>query len=175
MSKNLLWKIEVPEGHSSPCIWGDRIFITARSGENLETICITRGSGTVKWRQSIKPESFEKINRSNSHASSTPVTDGKHVYVYFGSFGLVAYDLDGKELWKRPLPIPQMQHGSASSPVLADGLVVINCDQKKDPYLLAVDRSTGEQVWKSTRPVTERMYYGNMETKRTWLLPVVNG
>jgi outer membrane protein assembly factor BamB len=165
MSKNLLWKTEVPKGHSSPCTWGNRIFVTARSGENLETICIDRGNGAVKWRQSIKPESFEKINGSNRHASSTPVTDGKHVYVYFGSFGLLAYDLDGKELWKRPLPVPKMQHGSASSPVLADGLVVINCDQKKDPYLLAVNQSTGEQVWKSTRPVTEKMW--------SWSTPVL--
>jgi outer membrane protein assembly factor BamB len=165
-SKNLLWKTEVSKGNSSPCIWGDCIVITARSGDNLETICINRGNGTVKWRQSIKPESFEKINPSNSHASSTPVTDGKQIYVYFGSFGLVAYDFEGKELWKKPLAIPAMQHGTASSPILANGLIVISCDQKKEPYLLAVDQSTGEQVWKIKRPDSKSIW--NWSTPVLW-------
>ncbi len=109
---------------------------------------------------------MEKITGTNSHASPTPVCDGKRVYVYFGSFGLIAYDVDGNELWKKPLAVPEMQHGSASSPILADGLLVINCDQKKDPYLLAVDQSTGEQVWKSKRPVTKRLY--NWSTPVLW-------
>ncbi len=165
MSKNLLWKTEVPKGHSSPCIWGDRIFITARSGKSLETICIARGNGTIKWRKTVEPETMEGIAGTNSHASPTPVCDGKRVYVYFGSFGLIAYGVDGSELWKKPLPVPNMQHGSASSPILADGLVVINCDQKKDPYLLAVDQSTGQQVWKIKRPVTKRML--------SWSTPVL--
>ena len=165
MSKNLLWKTEVPKGHSSPCIWGDRIFITARSGKSLETICIDRGNGKIKWRKAVVPEKMEKVNPSNSHASATPVSDGKRVYVYFGSFGFLAYDFEGKELWKKPLPVPEMQHGSASSPILADGLVVINCDQKKDPYLLAVDQSTGEQVWKIKRPVTKRT--------QSWSTPIL--
>ncbi len=166
MSKNLLWKTEVPKGHSSPCIWGDRIFITARSGKNLETICLARGNGTIKWRKTVEPETMEKITGTNSHASPTPVCDGKRVYVYFGSFGLIAYDVDGSEVWKKPLAVPKMQHGSASSPILADGLVVINCDQKKkDPYLLAVDQSTGEQVWKIKRPVREKMW--------SWSTPVL--
>jgi outer membrane protein assembly factor BamB len=113
----------------------------------------------------VEPETMEKITGTNSHASPTPVCDGKRVYVYFGSFGLIAYDVDGNELWKKPLAVPKMQHGSASSPILADGLVVINCDQKKDPYLLAVDQSTGKQVWKSKRPVTKKMW--------SWSTPVL--
>ena len=165
MSKNLLWKTEVPKGRSSPCIWGDRIFITARSDKKLETICIARGNGTIKWRKTVEPETMEKITVTNSHASPTPVCNGKKVYVYFGSFGLIAYDVDGNELWKKPLAVPKMQHGSASSPILADGLVVINCDQKKDPYLLAVDQSTGQQVWKIKRPVTKKIW--------SWSTPVL--
>jgi len=165
MSKNLLWKTEVPKGHSSPCIWGDRIFITARSGKSLETICIDRGNGKIKWRKAVVPEKMEKINPSNSHASATPVSDGKRVYVYFGSFGFLAYDFEGKELWQKPLPVPNIQNGSASSPILADGLVVINCDQKKNPYLLAVDQSTGKQVWKIKRPDSKGIW--------SWSTPVL--
>jgi outer membrane protein assembly factor BamB len=67
--QNLLWKTEVPKGHSSPCIWGDMIFITARSGKSLETICIDRGNGKIKWRKSVEPEKLEKISNFNSHAT----------------------------------------------------------------------------------------------------------
>jgi len=152
MSKNLLWKTEVPKGHSSPCIWGDRIYITARSGKNLETICIDRGNGKIKWRKSVESEKLEKISGFNSHASPTPVCDGKSVYVYFGSFGLLAYDVNGNELWKKPLPIPEIQYGSAASPVLANDMVVINCDPKKEgSYILAVDRDTGKTIWRQDR------------------------
>jgi len=151
-SKNLLWKTAVPEGHSSPCIWANHIFITARSGNKLETICIDRKSGAIKWRRSVEPETMEKINNMNTHASPTPVCDGKRVYVYFGSFGLLAYDFGGREQWKKPLPVPQIEHGSGASPVLANNMVVINCDQAKDAYLLAVDRDTGQTVWQRGRP-----------------------
>jgi outer membrane protein assembly factor BamB len=152
-SRNLLWKMKVPKGHSSPCIWGDSIFITARSGKVLETICIDRGNGKIKWRKSVKPEIMEKISSSNSHASPTPACDGKRVYVYFGSYGLLAYNVDGNELWKKPLPIPKHMHGSAASPILANQMVVINCDEDEHPYLLAVDRDTGKTIWRQERRV----------------------
>jgi len=153
MSRNLLWKTEVPKGHSSPCIWGDNIFITARSGKSLETICIDRGNGEIKWRKSVEPERLERISASNSHATPTPACDGKRVYVYFGSFGLLAYDVEGNELWRKPLPNPYIWYGSASSPVLANNMVIINCDPKKGAYILAVDQDTGETIWRQERQV----------------------
>ena len=73
--QNLLWKTSLPRGHSSPCIWGGKIFITARSGKSLETICIDRGNGKIKWRRSVVPEKLERISGSNSHAAPTPVCD----------------------------------------------------------------------------------------------------
>jgi len=152
-ARNLLWKTKVPKGHSSPCIWADSIFITARSGKVLETICIARGNGKIKWRKSVEPEAMERTSSSNSHASPTPACDGKRVYVYFGSFGLVAYDVDGNELWKKPLPVPKHMHGSAASPILANQMVLINCDEDKNPYLLAVHRDTGETIWRQDRQV----------------------
>jgi len=151
-SVNLLWKTGLPEGHSSPCIWGNRIFLTASSGKVLETICIDRTDGRILWRRRIEPETMQKITNMNSHASATPACDGQRVYVHFGSFGLLTYDLDGKELWTKPLPIPVSQHGSGASPILADRLVIMHCDQDTDAYLLAVDRQTGETVWRHDRP-----------------------
>lgn len=153
VSRNLLWKTKVPEGHSSPCIWENNIFITARSGKVLETICIDRENGQIKWLKTVEPETMEKISNENSHASPTPVCDGKRVYVYFGSFGLLAYDVDGNEVWKKPLPIPNILYGSASSPVLAKDMVIINCDPNVSAYILAVDRDTGKTVWRQDRQV----------------------
>jgi outer membrane protein assembly factor BamB len=152
ISRNLLWKTEVPKGHSSPCVWGDSIFITAFSGKVLETICLDRGDGRIKWRRTVEPEVMEKITNMNSYASATPACDGQRVYVHFGSFGLLAYNLEGMELWKKPLPVPQSQHGSGTSPILAGNMVVIHCDQDTDAYLLAADRETGETVWQCRRP-----------------------
>jgi outer membrane protein assembly factor BamB len=155
MSRNLLWKTEVPRGHSSPCIWEARIFITACSGKNLETICIDRENGTVKWRKAIEPKTMEKVDNSNSHATPTPVCDGKRVYVYFGSFGLLAYDLDGNEDWRKSLPIPNIQYGSAASPILANDMLIINCDPAEGAYILAVDRDNGKTIWKQDRPIEQ--------------------
>jgi outer membrane protein assembly factor BamB len=73
------------------------------------------------------------------------------VYVYFGSLGLLAYDVEGKELWRKPLAVPQIEHGSAASPILANHLVVIDCEQAKAAYVLAVNRDTGETVWQRER------------------------
>ncbi len=160
VSRNLLWKTEVPKGHSSPCIWADKIFITASSGNRLETICIDRRNGEIKWRKSVEPETLERISGSNSHASPTPVCDGKRVYVHFGSFGLLAYDMNGNEVWKKPLPLSNVVHGSASSPVLANDMVIIHRDpdgpnyggsRTEGEYVLAVNQDTGETVWRQQR------------------------
>jgi outer membrane protein assembly factor BamB len=151
-SKNLLWKTEVPKGHSSPCIWGDNIFLTACTDKVLETLCIDRSDGRIKWRRTVEPEVMQKITRMNSYASATPACDGQRVYVHFGSFGLLSYDLDGHELWKKPLPVTKSQHGSGASPILTEHMVVIHCDQDTDAYLLAVDRETGETEWERKQP-----------------------
>ena len=89
-----------------------------------------------------------------SPAASTPATDGKRVVSYFGSCGLVCYDVKGKELWRHKLPVAQTQggFGSGTSPLIADGLVIVNRDQAKGCSLLAVDLKTGEQAWETQRP-----------------------
>jgi outer membrane protein assembly factor BamB len=150
-SRNLLWKTQVSQGHSSPCIWGNSIFITGCSGKVLETICLDRGDGKIRWRQTVEVKELEKTHSMNSHASPTPVCDGKRVYVYFGSFGLLAYDFDGKEIWRKPLPIPDIKDGTGASPILANDMLVIQCEQAKAAYVLAVNRDTGETVWQHDR------------------------
>ena len=103
LTTNLLWKTALPSGHSSPCIWGERIFVTGfeRETKRLETICLDRKSGKILWRRDAPVEKIEKVHHISTPASSTPTTDGKAVYVHFGSYGLLAYDFAGAVLWDR--------------------------------------------------------------------------
>jgi len=150
-TNNMIWKSEVSKGNSSPCIWGDRIFITGQVDKKLETICLDRNSGKILWRQSVTPEKLERVHPINSPASPTPATDGKHVFVYFGSYGLLCYDFEGREIWKRTLPPPLSMYGTAASLILAgDNLIFCN-DQKAGSYLESINPETGETVWKTLR------------------------
>ncbi|MEI9894819.1 MAG: PQQ-binding-like beta-propeller repeat protein [Chthoniobacter sp.] len=150
--QNVLWKIDMPFGHSSPCILGNRIFLTALDDGKLVTLCVDRTDGHELWRAVAPAEKIEPIQRIASPASPTPCTDGQRVYVYFGSFGLLAYDLDGHEQWRQPLPTPIVEFGTGASPILAEGKVVVVCDQDMGSYLLAVDAATGKQAWRTERP-----------------------
>jgi outer membrane protein assembly factor BamB len=152
-SKNVAWKTSLPTGVSSPCIWDARIFLTGydKQKHKLETICLDRADGRIRWRQSAPTETIEKFFPPNGPATPTPASDGTGVYVYFGSYGLLAYNFDGKELWKKPLPPPGGDFGSGTSPVLAGHLLLLSC-QGKSAALLAVDCRTGETVWKKDRP-----------------------
>jgi outer membrane protein assembly factor BamB len=153
---NLLWKTALPPGHSSPCVWGDRIFLTAFDGEakKLETLCLDRQTGKVLWRQAAPAEKIEKVNRINNPAASTPATDGQTVFVYFGSFGLIAYDFEGGVRWQKPLPAAKTRfsHGTGTSPILAGDRLILDVHLDKESYLLAVRRRDGETVWQIPKP-----------------------
>lgn len=153
-TKNVLWKTPLQLGHSSPCIWNDRIFLTAADSDErrLMTICLDRQTGGVLWDRSFTVEKLEPLHQLNCPASSTPATDGRLVYVYFGSYGLVAYDLDGNEQWKKPLtPMPGW-FGSGASPVVAGGLVLLNSGTQSHFSLLAIDAASGDLKWQKDRP-----------------------
>jgi outer membrane protein assembly factor BamB len=157
-TSNVLWKIELPAGHSSPCVWADRIFLTASDSTALETLCLDRRTGKVLWRQAAPARKVEPTHRLGSPATPTPATDGERVYVYFGSFGLLAYDFNGKEQWRKPLNTPVVEFGTSASPILAGDSLVQVCDQDLDSYLLAVNRHTGKTVWKTERPEFRRSF-----------------
>lgn len=148
---NVLWKVAVPHGHSSPCIWGGRIVLTGLADGRLVTFCLDRADGRELWRAVAPAERIEPTHRIGSPAAPTPCTDGERVYVYFGSFGVLAYDLDGKELWRRPLPMPVVEFGTGASPILADGKVIVVSDQDAGGYLLALDARTGAEAWRVDR------------------------
>jgi outer membrane protein assembly factor BamB len=163
----LLWKTPLPLGHSSPTIWGDRIFLTGyHPGEKrLETLGLDRASGRVLWRRSVPTESIEPFYEGSSAATATPVTDGQAVFVYFGSYGLVAYDFEGRERWSKPLPMAKTLRnlGSGTSPILAGDHLLLDVHLDKESYLLAVRSASGETVWKAPQP----------EFNGGWATPVV--
>ncbi|MDC0325631.1 PQQ-binding-like beta-propeller repeat protein [bacterium] len=150
--KSILWKREMQPGHSSPCIWGNTLFLTTFESDQLTTLALNRLDGSVLWKKSIPPTKIERGHRNGTPANSTPTTDGKSVFVYFGSYGLVAYDFDGNEQWQLPLPVPVTQHGASSSPLLANGRIFLQVDQDVDSHILCVDSESGKMLWKSPRP-----------------------
>ena len=150
---NVQWKVAIPKGVSSPCIWGNRIFLTALEDNKLVTLGLDRRSGKVLWRQVAPAEKIESAHPEGSPASGTPATDGKGVYSYFGSYGLVAYDLNGRELWRKPLPIGTVINGSGTSPALIKDRLIVTCDQQDDKsFLIAVDPGSGKTLWETPRP-----------------------
>jgi outer membrane protein assembly factor BamB len=182
--KNVLWKTDIPGlGHSSPIIWGDRIFLTSAVSESgdatlkvglygdigsvkdegvqkFNIYCIDRKNGKILWERTAV-SGVPKIKRhpKSTHASPTPATDGKYLVVSFGSEGLFTYDLNGKLLWKKDLGVldsgyyvvPDAQWGYASSPVIHDGVVLIQADVQKNSFIGAFDIATGKELWRTPR------------------------
>lgn len=152
--KNVLWKTAIPVGNSSPVLVNDRIILTAAEGDDLITMSLSRATGKLEWRRSVRAARKEFQHTLNHRAAPTAVTDGKNVYAFFADFGLVAYSLDGKPRWQLPLGPFNSLHGIAASPVYADGRILLVCDQDTDAFILAVDAATGMPAWKQPREVT---------------------
>jgi outer membrane protein assembly factor BamB len=151
-AQNVRWKTSVGPGLSSPIVWEERIFLTEfdKAGKQLSTLCIDRRTGKILWRKTVLPKQIEEVHEISSPAGSTPVTDGERVYVYFGSYGLIAYDFNGNQKWERQLPLPENPYGAVASPILVGDLLVVN-HQGKEAYLLALNRRDGQTVWKTDR------------------------
>jgi outer membrane protein assembly factor BamB len=157
-NKNVVWKTELPPGHSSPVLTRDRIFVTAHTKEKenykLLVICLDRKSGKILWQREVPRTRVGRIQNVNSPASPSPVTDGSNVYAFFQEFGMVSYDGAGKERWKLPLGPFNMFYGFGASPILVDDKVILPVDQDNpSSYLIAVDMNTGRMRWKVDRPV----------------------
>ncbi len=146
------WKVAIPAGKSSPALTRNRIFLTGHVDGKLLTFALDRASGKLLWRQDAPGHRDEKRNKLNDPAAPSPTTDGENVYVFFSGFGLVSYTGDGKERWRVALGPFTNFHGMAASPVLADGRVLLICDQDQDAFLLAVDQKTGKTLWRVSRP-----------------------
>jgi outer membrane protein assembly factor BamB len=163
-SSNRLWRVEVPPGHSSPAIWDDHLFVTALENSTLIVMAFRRRDGTLLWRQDAPSGPLEKVHPFSNQAASTPATDGQRVYSYFGSYGLLAHDFTGKEVWRKPLPAPRTQYGAATSPIVFGGKVILQLDGNDGrSELLALDARTGDLIWRTPRPLL----------RESWSTPMV--
>jgi outer membrane protein assembly factor BamB len=151
-SKNLVWRLPLPPGHSSPILLGNRIYVTAFRNNTLLTIAIDRLKGQVLWERTA-PEVVTKIvDKRNNPASPSVAAEANGVYVFFPDYGMIAYDAAGKELWKMPLGPFNNIYGMGASPVIVGNLVVLACDQSLGSYIMGVDKRTGRVQWKVDRP-----------------------
>jgi outer membrane protein assembly factor BamB len=149
--RHVVWKIDLPPGHSSPVIHGERIYLTVERGKSLLTMGIDRQTGKVLWEAEAPYKQLEKIHGIGSHAQPTPVTDGTRVISYFGSSGMFCYDRDGKLLWHRSMGPFKNDFGAGSSPILVGDYLILNQDHDQDSCLLKIDTRTGKTVWRADR------------------------
>jgi outer membrane protein assembly factor BamB len=148
--QNLKWEADLPVGFSSPVIWDNKIFLTGFIEDRMEltTLCLSRIDGKILWQRSFSPDTLEKYHSISSPAQSTPATDGERVITYFGSCGLLCYDMDGELKWKYTKPAAKFIYGNAVSPIITGNKIILLNDEGKDRYLLAIDKSTGREIWK---------------------------
>jgi len=180
-TENVKWKVEVPgEGSSSPIVWGDKLFFNtavetdkkgvpaASEGQDrpfhggeaptniykFDLVCLDRNTGKLLWQKTAREDMpHEGHHPDHGFASYSPVTDGVHVWAYFGSRGLHCYDMDGNHKWSVDLGKMEkrMMFGEGSSPALVGDTVVVVVDHEGDSFIIAVDKETGETVWKTDR------------------------
>jgi outer membrane protein assembly factor BamB len=155
VDQNVRWKVPLPDaGNSTPVVWQDRIFLTqaTEKGRKRSVMCFARADGKLLWQRTTVHTDREPTHENNPYCSASPVTDGERVIASFGSAGMVCYDPDGKELWRKDLGKLHHMFGNASSPVLHKDLAILWCGPGERQYLLAVDKATGRQVWRHDEP-----------------------
>jgi outer membrane protein assembly factor BamB len=149
--KNVVWKTAIPKGYSSPIIYGNRIFLTGAKGDTLVTFAVDRSTGKLLWEREAPRDRKEKLDNRNNPASPSAATDGQSVFIFFPDFGLLAYDVNGKELWRKPLGPFNNIYGMGASPILVDDIVVLPCDQSTGSFIAAFDMKTGKERWRTPR------------------------
>src|SRR5262249_30804374 len=177
-TKNIRWKIALPgKGHSTPIVWAGQIFLTTaipygeaikprfvRPGahdnnsltQNHEfaVLAISRTTGKILWQQTVhKAAPHEAGHVTASLASASPVTDGEHVFAFFGSYGLYCLDTSGKLIWKKDFGQMHSKHGhgEGSSPALFADTLIVNWDHEEQSFVVALDKRTGRQIWRVAR------------------------
>ena len=149
---NVVWATEIPFARSSPVFSGDQIFLTAIDDQKFTTLALNRQSGEILWRREIERNRTDEMHQATDSATPSPVTDGDNVYAFFQETGLVSYTAQGEKRWELDLGPFRNFYGIAASPVLAGDVLLLLCDQAEGSFLLAVDKSSGKQLWRQARP-----------------------
>ncbi len=151
-SQNVVWKLELPEGFSSPVIAGTRLFLTGFRDDALLTFAVDRTTGKLLWERPAPRARKEKLDPRNHPAAASAATDGQRVFVFFGDYGLLAYDVNGRELWRRPLGPFNNIYGMGASPIVVDDVVILACDQSTGSFIAAFDKKSWRERWRTPRP-----------------------
>jgi outer membrane protein assembly factor BamB len=187
-TEGVKWKLPLPgPSGATPAIWGDNVFVSTPDPEkNLHLLCIDRNSGKVRWQKQVVEGGNIEKGKGNM-ASPSPITDGKAVYILYGTGDIAAFDFSGKELWKRNLGADYGKFAImwiyGSSPLLFDGKLYVQVLQRtpapgdypglggaggdRDSYLVALDPATGKSLWKVNRPTEARL-----ESMESYATPV---
>ena len=181
-SENVLWKTDIPgKGWSSPVVWDDQIFLNTNVSASGQAIppgglydgrvvnpieqvehrwvvySIDLNTGKTRWTKEVH-KSIPEVprHRKNSYASETNVTDGERLYVHFGDLATYCLEMSGKLLWTKQWPPVETRYsyGTASSPALHEGRLYIVNDNEDESYVLALDKLTGQEIWKTSREET---------------------
>ena len=155
-TENVIWKVKLNgRGNSSPIIWDNKVFVTSASedGKIRELYCYNRKNGNLIWKGAAPvPETMERLYWKNSYASSTPVTDGERVVVFFGNSGMVCFNMDGELQWTRDLGEFTTTHGPGTNPVIYKNKVILIQDQNRgESVFVALDKETGQILWQKKR------------------------
>ena len=185
--KNIKWKVELPGlGNSTPNVWDNKIILTSAvsTGRKIEApgrdaagkpkpnefhqllvLAYDLKTGKEIWNTKVAEAVPHAVHHpTGSFAAASTVTDGERVYAFFGSLGLFALDMDGKQLWKYELPVMQTlaDFGEGASPALHDNVVIIPWDGEGQSFIAGVDTATGKEIWKTKR-----------ETNSAWTTPLI--
>jgi outer membrane protein assembly factor BamB len=155
-TSNTLWSVELPPGHSSPVIWGNRIFLTCAQGDKLDCRAYDRSNGKLLWTRPVSAENLEHTHAYSSLAASTPAVGEDGVVFYFGSYGLLAFTQQGEPLWEKRLPqqVSRGHYGTGTSPILCNDLLVLaNDSDESGSRLLAFKSHSGQVAWETPRPL----------------------
>src|SRR6266478_520050 len=162
-SKNVAWRKPIPgKGWSSPIVKDGFVYLTTavsaeetnRREQSLRTLCLNANTGETIWDTEVFRQDGSQapaIHSKNSHASPTPLTDGQRLYVHFGHQGTACLDLQGNLIWKNRSIHYQPVHGNGGTPILTENALVFSCDGYDQPFVIALDRSKGNVIWKTDR------------------------
>ena len=153
-TQNVVWKVPVAgSGNSSPIVWGDQIFLTtaADNGNQASILAYRRSDGQRLWEAVVPAGQPDRPHNKNGYASATVATDGQRIYASFGGRGLMAVDMNGKQIWHTQIGRVENYHGPAGSPLLYKNTVILYQDQRAGSFVAAFDKTTGKQVWRSPR------------------------
>jgi len=155
---NVAWSQEIPgAGWSSPIVFGERIYLTTAvqpegGGDvSLRVLCLDTHSGRVIGNTEVFSATPVKGHKKNSHASATPLADADRIYVHFGPYGTAALEHTGKVLWRQSSLKYSSVHGNGGSPILVGNALVFSCDGASKPFLVALNKTTGDVLWRTPR------------------------